>query len=49
MHVPMRLGDADGDKSFLSKLSHLHDRKGKLIVMWFEEPTEKEKGYFVRS
>lgn len=43
------LADADGNKSFLGKLSRLHDHKGKLIVMWLEEPTEKEKGYFSRG
>ncbi|RZI43367.1 hypothetical protein EGT07_09895 [Herbaspirillum sp. HC18] len=41
------LADAAGDKLFLGKLSHLHDHKGKLIVVWFEEPTDREKGHFV--
>lgn len=43
------LADAAGDKTFLGKLSHIHDHKGKLIVVWFEDPTESEKEYFVNA
>jgi hypothetical protein len=38
-----------GDKEFLGKLSHLHDHKGKLIVVWFDEPTATEKAHFVNA
>lgn len=41
------LADAAGDKGFLGKLSHLHDHKGTLIVVWFEEPNDTQKGFFV--
>lgn len=43
------LADADGNKDFLAKLSQLHDHKGKLIVVWFVEPTADEKEYFVKG
>lgn len=41
------LADIAGDKAFLSKLSHLHDHKGTLIVVWFEAPSDTQKGFFV--
>jgi hypothetical protein len=43
------LADAAGDKEFLGKLSHLHDHKGTLMVVWFEEPNEPQKGFFVSA
>jgi hypothetical protein len=43
------LADVAGDKTFLGKLSNLHDHKGNLIVVWFEAPSEQEKSYFERS
>lgn len=43
------LADAEGNAEFLAKLSHLHDHKGRLIVVWFSAPTEAEKAYFVRG
>jgi hypothetical protein len=45
------VGLADGAKNteFLGKLSQLHDHKGNLIVSWFAEPTEEEKGFFVKA
>jgi len=45
----LALADAAGDTGFLGKLSHLHDHKGKLIIVWFEEPTESEKAYFASA
>lgn len=43
------LADGAGNREFLGKLSQLHDHKGTLIVVWFAEPTEEEKGYFVKA
>lgn len=43
------LADVAGDTEFLGKLSHLHDHKGNLIVVWFQPPSEQEKAYFARS
>lgn len=43
------LADTAGDKDFLGKLSQLHDHKGTLIVVWFEEPTEAQKAHFVNA
>lgn len=45
----LALADAAGDAEFLGKLSHLHDHKGTLIVVWFEEPTDAQKGCFVKA
>jgi hypothetical protein len=43
------LADTAGDKAFLAKLSHLHDHKGTLMVVWFEEPDSAQKGFFVTA
>ncbi|WP_420476279.1 hypothetical protein [Noviherbaspirillum sp. ST9] len=43
------LSDVAGDTEFLGKLSHLHDHKGTLIVVWFEEPSEAQKNFFVSA
>lgn len=43
------LADLAGDTDFLGKLSHLHDHKGALIVVWFEQPTEAQKSFFVKA
>lgn len=43
------LADAAGDAEFLGKLSHLHDHKGTLIVVWFADPSERQKAYFVKA
>ena len=43
------LADMVGDSTFLGKLSHLHDHKGNLIVVWFEEPTAEQRNYWVRA
>ncbi len=43
------LADANGNQEFLGKLSQLHDHKGKLIVVWYAEPTEAEKEYFAKG
>ncbi|WP_337367502.1 hypothetical protein [Noviherbaspirillum denitrificans] len=45
----LALADAAGDEAFLGKLSHLHDHKGTLIVVWFEEPDDAQKGFFVSA
>ncbi len=45
----LALADCAGNKEFLGKLSHLHDHKGTLIVVWFSDPTEEEKGCFVKA
>lgn len=43
------LADCAGNKTFLGKSSHLHDHKGTLMVVWYEEPTEEEKGFFASA
>jgi hypothetical protein len=43
------LADVGGDKEFLAKLSHLHDHKGTLTIVWFDEPTDEQKQYFVSA
>ncbi|GAB3549376.1 hypothetical protein GCM10027343_31020 [Noviherbaspirillum agri] len=43
------LADCAANKTFLGKLSHLHDHKGVLTVVWYEVPTEEEKGFFVKA
>jgi hypothetical protein len=43
------LADQAGNKEFLGKLSHLHDHKGTLTVVWFTAPTEGEQEFFVRA
>lgn len=45
----LALADAAGDREFLGKLAQLHDHKGTLIVVWFEEPADSEKGHFVTA
>lgn len=43
------LADEAGDVEFLNRLSHLHDHKGRLIVVWFSEPSERQKSFFVAA
>lgn len=43
------LADVAGDIEFLGKLSHLHDHKGTLIVVWFDAPTDDQKQFFVSA
>jgi len=43
------LADVAGDQDFLAKLSHLHDHKGTLIVVWFDEPDDAQKAFFVSA
>jgi hypothetical protein len=43
------LADSAENTEFLGKLSRLHDHKGKLMVVWLAEPTEEEKGFFVKA
>jgi hypothetical protein len=43
------LADTAADAEFLGKLSHLHDHKGRLIVTWFEQPTDAQKSFFVKA
>jgi hypothetical protein len=38
-----------GDEGFLPKLVQLHDHKGKLIVVWFEPPSDAQKNFFVTA
>ncbi|WP_292935254.1 hypothetical protein [Noviherbaspirillum sp.] len=45
----LAVADASGNEEFLGKLSHLHDHKGKLIVVWFSEPTAQDKECFVKA
>ncbi|HEY8606665.1 MAG TPA: hypothetical protein VIM12_06090 [Noviherbaspirillum sp.] len=45
----LALADSAGDSAFLGKLAHLHDHKGTLIVVWFEEPGPEQKVYFVKA
>lgn len=45
----LALADAAGDIEFLGKLSHLHDHKGTLMVVWFDEPTDGQKENFVKA
>jgi hypothetical protein len=45
----LALADVARNGEFLGKLSHLHDHKGRLIVVWFEAPTEEEKNFFVQA
>lgn len=45
----LALADSAGDDEFLGKLAQLHDHKGTLIVVWFEPPTESQKGHFVKA
>lgn len=43
------LADIAGDEECITKLSRLHDHKGNLIVVWNEEPTEIQKGFFTKA
>lgn len=43
------LADQAGNAEFIGKLSHLHDHKGTLMVVWFSEPTEEERECFVKA
>ncbi|GGC78631.1 hypothetical protein [Undibacterium terreum] len=43
------LADVDGNTECITKLSKIHDHKGILMVIWFAEPTEKEKAYFSKA
>jgi hypothetical protein len=45
----LALADSAADKEFLGKLSHLHDHKGSLVVVWFTEPSEQQKACFVNA
>lgn len=43
------LADEAGDAAFLGRLAQLHDHKGTLIVVWYEEPLEQQKQFFVKA
>ncbi|SNS33133.1 hypothetical protein SAMN06265795_102248 [Noviherbaspirillum humi] len=43
------LADAAGNGGFLGKIRHIHDHKGRLLVAWYEQPSEEEKAYFLRA
>ncbi|MGZ3239263.1 MAG: hypothetical protein ACXWJK_02590 [Burkholderiaceae bacterium] len=43
------LADYFGNTGFIEKISQLHDHKGNLIVVWWAEPTETEKNYFLKA
>jgi hypothetical protein len=43
------LADYFGNTGFIEKISQLHDHKGNLIVVWWAEPTEAEKSYFLKA
>lgn len=45
----LALADVAGAGEFLGKLSHLHDHKGTLVVVWYEDPAEEEKAFFVKA
>lgn len=45
----MGLADIDGNTECITKLAKIHDHKGTLMVIWYEAPTQAEKGYFVRA
>ena len=45
----LALADVAGSNAFLGKLVHLHDHKGKLIVTWFDTPSDEEKAFFVKA
>lgn len=45
----LAVADSSGNGDFLARLSQLHDHKGKLIVVWFSEPTDGEKECFVKA
>ena len=43
------LADIDGNTECITKLAKIHDHKGTLMVIWYEQPDAKEKSYFVRA
>jgi hypothetical protein len=43
------LADYYGDKKILDKVLKLHDHKGTMTVFWKEQPTDEEKGMFVKA
>ncbi|MES2103421.1 MAG: hypothetical protein V4634_05330 [Pseudomonadota bacterium] len=43
------LADVDGNAGCIAKLSKIHDHKGILMVIWFAEPTAREKEYFLKA
>jgi hypothetical protein len=43
------LADVDGNTECITKLAKVHDHKGTLMVIWYDEPTKKEKSYFLRA
>lgn len=43
------LADMDGNSECIDKLSKIHDHKGILMVIWFSEPSEQEKSYFLKA
>jgi hypothetical protein len=43
------LADIDGNDECIGKISKIHDHKGVLMVIWFSEPSEQEKTYFLRA
>lgn len=43
------LADAAGNTECITKIAQLHDHKGNLIVTWREEPTNAERGFFLRA
>ncbi|WP_374518204.1 hypothetical protein [Undibacterium squillarum] len=43
------LSDMDGNSDFCAKVAKLHDHKGNLVVIWYEQPTARELTYFLRA
>lgn len=43
------MADCAGDRECITKLARLHDHKGNLIVVWSDEPTEAQKGFFAKA
>lgn len=43
------LADVAGDIECITKVAKIHDHKGTLMVIWYAEPTEEQKNYFVKA
>lgn len=45
----LALSDIDNNLGFSAKVAKLHDHKGNLVVIWYEQPSSKELTYFLHA
>lgn len=43
------IADSNGNEDFYKNIKSIYDDKGRLTIIWFEQPTNEEKNYLKKA